>query len=245
MRNVPFHLLERLQCLKAKHIIVPSNATADSLVTQGVDMEKISVIGHGVDREVFIRDLHLREWIRAAYDLENCLVVINVGQMTKRKNQVAIVRLMQRIPNSVLILVGKGSEEQKVLSFAKNGQVRVLHFRHVSEPLLVALYNAADVYVSTSMTEGFGQTVLEGMACGLPVVAYQTGDFVEMIGRAGFVFDSKDEVAMVTALLELMRNESLRQLYSDRATLQAQLYSWDNAVDNHIRVFKNVVSARS
>lgn len=63
-------------------------------------------------------------------------------------------------------------------------QVFVTDYRNMPRDLLVTLYNAADIYCSTS-AEGFGLTIAEALACGVPVVAADYSAVPEVVGRAG------------------------------------------------------------
>ena len=109
---------------------------------------------------------------------------------------------------------------------------------------LVALYNAADVYVTTSMGEGFGLTVGEAMACGLPVIAQDHSATSEMVEDAGILIPPLGAVTAPAGhdlkLADVPKfTEALETLYTNpgmREELGAEarrrvigLFSWDRA----------------
>jgi len=227
--NLVFHRLETLQCHKAQHIIVPSFLTKNTLLHYGFPEDKISVIHHGVDHNMFVRNESSRVFLRRKYDVSSCFVVINVGQLRKYKRQIDIVKALQGIPNVAFILVGNGEEEKNIKKSARNKGVRLIHFKYVPERLLVDLYNVADVYVHTSILEGFGLTVLEAMACGLPIIAYKVADFDRIVKGAGYLMDIGDVNGIRSTLLILRRDHDIRDKMSSVAVSHSKDFTWSKS----------------
>lgn len=74
---------------------------------------------------------------------------------------------------------------------------------------MAELYAAADVFVSTSLSESFGLTAAEAMACGTPVVAFAAGGMVEVVGtdqRSGCLLPLGDVQGMAQALREAIEH---------------------------------------
>jgi glycosyltransferase involved in cell wall biosynthesis len=79
----------------------------------------------------------------------------------------------------------------------------------VPDPVLLAHYRAADVFVSMSEHEGFGVPLLEAMHLGLPVVAYAAAAVPETVGGAGVLLDTKDPVAVAVAVRRVVSDPGL------------------------------------
>ncbi len=106
---------------------------------------------------------------------------------------------------------------------------------------LATLYNAADAFVTTSMGEGFGLTIAEAMACGLPVVAQNVSSIPEVVGNGGLLIDpgpaitspsGQDlriaDVAKFTAAVNMLyRDPDLREDLSIQARAHVQIFDWD------------------
>lgn len=241
VNSLTFYNLEMLQCRKARRIIVPSYATKNALLHHGFREDKISVIYHGVDHSVF-RKKNSNALLRKKYDLFNYFVAINVGKLIKRKRQIDIINALAGIPDTVLILVGKGEEESNIKKLAKEKQVKIIHFKHVSESFLIDLYNAADVYVHTSILEGFGLTILEAMACGLPIIAYNAADFTRIFHEAGVFLKPEDVHGVRAALLYLKENLAEREKLSQIAQEKSAKYTWEKASKEHLDVYLRAIN---
>ena len=243
MTGVLFSLLENVACRKAKRIIVPSYATLNRLLRYGFPKDKVRVIYHGVDHEIFRPNKNLREKIRTKYEIEG-FTLISVGQLIKRKRHIDILNAllhMDKRKELTLILVGHGPERNNILSLAKKYDIKILHFNRVPRNVLVALYNASDVYVHTSVLEGFGMTVLEAMSCGLPVIAYETADFSKIVGNAGFILKQGDILKLKETVELLWHDEKLRRRLRSEALKQSSKFTWKESALKHIQLYKEIL----
>ncbi len=89
------------------------------------------------------------------------------------------------------------------------------------------LLSQADIYIQSSVWEGFSIGILEAMAMGLPVVVSSAGGLIEAIGNAGFVFPIGDAVALANHLDTLANNKSLRTELSQRSLQRVKQFSLD------------------
>ena len=109
---------------------------------------------------------------------------------------------------------------------------------------LVALYNAADLFVSTSMGEGFGLTLGEALACGVPIIAQNVSSIPEVVGPGGILIDGGFEVtapggqdmfaanipAFTEAIEHLYLNAGFRRRYAKAGMAHVrETFSWDEA----------------
>lgn len=106
---------------------------------------------------------------------------------------------------------------------------------------LVALYNAADAFVTTSMGEGFGLTIAEAMACGLPVVAQGVSSIPEVVGHGGLLIEPgpvitspsgqdlriADVPKFTAAINMLYRDPDLREELSIQGRAHVAQFNWD------------------
>lgn len=123
-------------------------------------------------------------------------------------------------------------------------------FHGLPRSMLVALYNAADLYVSTS-AEGFGLTIAEAMACGVPVVGMDYSSVSEVVGDAGklvpveslldneydYSWARPDEAAFTEAVLRLAEHPAERRELGIRARARiVERYQWDETAAGFARL---------
>jgi glycosyltransferase involved in cell wall biosynthesis len=241
LNNRVFSKLEHFHCKHVQSIIVPSINTKIALLRHGFSAKKISYIPHGVDGDIFKR-LPDKALLKEKYKLTNKFVAINVGQLIPRKKQVEAVKLLSGIKDAVLILVGKGPEEGNINRASIEFGVRLLHFQNITDEMLVELYNASDIYLNTSILEGFGLTLLEAMSCEVPIIAYETADFKTIVEDSGIILDNGDAKGARDAIELLKANEDLRESLSKAAFRRSKEFTWQNVAKQHVKVYKELLS---
>lgn len=150
------------------------------------------------------------------------LVLMNVGTLEPRKNQIALIDLFEQIaakePRARLVLVGEGPDrsaiERKLDQKKLTSKVKLLgHRRDV--PALLA---AADVYVHYSMLENCPVVLLEAARAGLPVAAIPAGGVPELLeSLGGIALDEKDLNRSADALRPLLNDADLRRSHGEAA----------------------------
>jgi alpha-1,3-rhamnosyl/mannosyltransferase len=117
---------------------------------------------------------------------------------------------------------------------------------YVAEEEKAAHFNLADVFVFPSALEGFGLTVAEAMASGLPVVASDRGSLPELIvdGEGGFVCDVRTAGPVADALERLLADAALRAKFSAANAERAdRLFRWDGCVKRTLAVYEETLAA--
>lgn len=190
--------------------IACSNAISDELNRRfGIHT---SFIRNGVDTDAYdIADADQKSRLREKYGIPNeARVFISVGWLTDRKNPLATIRMFReaQLGDSFrLIIIGKGKLSKECSSLANNN-VRVLDYVEDLDEYM----KLADYYVSASKAEGMPRTVLQAMACGLPVVLSDIPphrEIFDLNASIGFLFDSENAQDLLRVYREI---ESLNQV---------------------------------
>jgi L-malate glycosyltransferase len=118
-------------------------------------------------------------------------------------------------PDATLRLIGKPATDSYVAALqryvAELGLGAAVQFAgHAGDATVAAAYAGADVLVVTSEHEGFCVPVVEAMAAGLPVVAFDQGAVPEVLGGAGVLVSDKDPYALAAAIAALLRDTARR-----------------------------------
>jgi len=182
----------------------------------GLEDSRNRVITHGVDPDIFrlYEDKSMRVKIREFYNVgEDDILLMNIGAMTQNKGILLILEALNNIVNKMgktnykLMLKGMGDLYQtktflelyfddmvKKGVIMRNEMLKLLdgHIIFTDKTLsyekINDLYNAADMYVSPYLAEGFNMTTLEALSAGLPVLVPGTGstrEYIEDIKNGG------------------------------------------------------------
>ncbi|MFC5740959.1 glycosyltransferase family 4 protein [Dyella tabacisoli] len=194
--------LRRFHC-RAAATLVPTEALADELRALGVSTARL--LRRAVDTKLFhpgYRDDALRDHWHADASTP---VVLYVGRIAAEKNLDLAVRsfraIQQRIPNARYVWVGDGPARAALQEanpdFIFAGMQR--------GEALARYYASADLFLFPSLSETFGNVILEALAAGLPVVAYEEGAAREHLfhGSNGYRLKPNDEAAFIAAAVEL------------------------------------------
>jgi glycosyltransferase involved in cell wall biosynthesis len=221
----------RLYAGRAAAIISDSEYSKRAIVDRlGVSAAKVSVIPVGLGGE--FKPASLTTAARARYGLASPYVLY-VGNFNPHKNIPRLIRAFGLLPGSVrsrhtLVLAGgygDGRPELARLVESLGLTDRVVFPGRVDDADLPALYSEAAVYVTPSLQEGFGSTVLEAMACGAPVVSSNRAALPEVVGDAGLLFDAEQERELAIVLARVLSDAALAEDLRRRALARAGLYT--------------------
>jgi glycosyltransferase involved in cell wall biosynthesis len=184
-------------------------------IPNGVDVETLREKVQEADREV----------VRQKMNLTEETVFLNVGRFSPKKRQLDIVKAMKIVldeeETAHLILVGSGdlepSIQETVTSLGLEEYVTVTG--HVPE--VVPYYVAADVYVHAALYEGFGLTIAEAMAVGLPIIATDVPGAREVINDAGCLVEPRSPAELGEAMINSFdkhRQEKMAERSAERAS---------------------------
>jgi len=104
-------------------------------------------------------------------------------------------------------------------------------------------YRDADILVNPSFSEAFGRSLIEAMACQVPVVATRVGGMTEIVedGKTGILAEPGDASTLAEAIIRLFSDEGLRRSMGKAARKRAvELYSWEKIVENLLCQYKNI-----
>jgi glycosyltransferase involved in cell wall biosynthesis len=210
------------------HVAAPSRWLHDRMRRSILAPVDSRVIPYGVDFNNF--QPAERSEVRAQLGYpENAIIILYVANFGKQNPfkdyetlEQAVARL--RAPASsahpvILIVLGGDGED------ARLGEVDVRSVPFQSDASHVARYfQAADVYVHSAHTDNFPNTVLEALACGLPVVATAVGGIPEQVneGETGYLTPRRDPVAMASRIDQLLTDYDLRKSMGERAAADAR-----------------------
>ncbi len=232
---------QRIVCRLAHCIVVNASAVRDSLINQGYDPSKIVVIRNGIVMSRF----HLSptskptsSTLRRELGIPNAAPVVAVSSRLNKMKGVryfldAASRIAKRFPDVRFLIVGDGASrpelERQARELRLERSVLFTGFR-VDVPELL---HEATVSVLPSLSEGLSNSLLESMACGVPVVATRVGGNPEVIddGVTGFLVPPMDSAALASAITRFLEDPNLATQFGQAGRRRVQnLFSLERSV---------------
>jgi phosphatidylinositol alpha-1,6-mannosyltransferase len=218
----PWAWLLRSIYARSRLVVAISRFTRDQLVTFGAPEEKVVVILPGAPAVRPPSETRV-EHVRHRYVLDSGPIVLAVGRFVRRKGQITLVRalprILSRVPDAHLVLVGQGPRMYEVIqeAYALGVRDHIVLPGRLSDKEVAALYEACTVFAlptgedAGGQVEGFGLVFVEAQAYGKPVVAGRSGGVVDAVvdGETGLIVDPGNAEMLADAILRLLEDSAL------------------------------------
>jgi len=223
---------------------VISPSTKDDLVDRGLDGQRIRTVYCGLEHERFaLPDPPPRS---------PQPLVVTWSRLRRYKSiDVAIrafVRIQRELPAARLVIIGRGPDEPRLRRLVRrlDLQDQVEFHGYLPWDELVRFLSRCHVCLNTSPKEGWGLTVVEANACGLPVVASDRPGLRDSVrhGETGYLVPYGDADAFAEHTLRLLRNQQLWRDQSEAARRWADGFQWQRCVDESLAIFAEVAGRR-
>ncbi len=233
-------------------IIAPSNYTKhDLLKNYPVAPEKIEVIYHGWDRKTFSRAKTKKTGAKLSFSLKlKQPYILFIGRIEAKKNVLNMLhafRILKADPriNHQLVLAGSpgwGFDQikQTLNDLPTKIEQDVLLTGYVSRKNYAQLLKGADVFLFTTLFEGFGLPVIEAMACGIPVVTSSLTSLPEIAGQAAMVVDPRSPIQIAKALGSVILSKTKRDQLVNAGYKRAQKFSWSKTASQTLAMLEQV-----
>ena len=205
------------------------------------------VNGVGIDLNRFVgATQEQKSQVRRELGLgEGDTFAITVGNVIPRKNQAVLVRAVRELndPDFHLFIVGDGPLEPELKNLAKElgveKQVHLLGFRRD----VYRLSSAADIFLFSSRQEGLSVSVMEAMACGLPIAASKIRGNTDLIdqGEGGFLLEPDDAKGFADAIARILSEPGIRERMKRHNLEKIRSYSIEAVTEQMARLYESVM----
>lgn len=205
-----------------------------------------NLILDGIDIDVFKKvDTDLKDRM----GLKNNFIIVFIGRLVYAKGAQDLIKIFPRIKNKrqniKALLVGDGPYRNELEGMIPDEfKDDILFLGTKTQQEISEILNMADIFVNLSYSEGFGITVLEAGAVGVPVVATKVGGVPELIKdyETGISIKPGDYDHLYKAIVELMDDSSLREKMGNNIAIEIKTnYGWDTTVNKYERLFERSI----
>ena len=244
----------RASALRADGVIVPSQSTASDIQKHyGIPPEKIDIVAEGVDDSfVPLDDQDLVHATRLKYLGVDRPFVLFVGKASQRRNIPNLMSAFSRLkhqegiphhlllmgPNPLGLPLQEMASELGISDCFVQTEGRLSHHQEI-----VAVYNAADLYAYPSTYDGFSLTVVEAMACGLPVVTVDRPAVREIAGGCSLMVDEPTVDALADAMCQVLSDPALSADLRSKGLERAKTLRWRDTARKTLDVVRRVAAA--
>jgi len=210
----------------------------------------IDLIPNGVDMKLFsVKDNEVEELTNLKKELkkgERDKFIVHTGRLTQKNGLEQIIRALPFLPEQFkFLVVGGGADLEKLKDLAQELRVgeRVIFAGEFPHPQMVKYLKISDVFVRPSLSEGLGNSFLEAMALGVPVIGTRVGGIPDFLRNeeTGLFCEIGDPQDLAQKIKKLFSDDDLRQRIVDNGKkLIAEKYDWDQIVKKMKNIFNKL-----
>lgn len=229
-----------------KAIACVSDAIADIVRASVKHTERVRTIHSGVDSSKFANCTRNGSLLLELQLPEETILIGNVAALADHKDYPTFLRTVNRLsiknPHIHAVIAGTGPLESEIKALTKEmnleKNVHFLGFRNDVAQLLPEL----DVFLFTSKTEGLGTSLIDALACGVPVVATRAGGIPEIIrhGENGFLAEVGDDAVLATFTETLLADTEIRGKHIQLGRETARQFSVDAMIQNTLQLYREI-----
>ncbi len=203
--------------------VAVSPSTKKEMINIGIDKEKIRTVFNGMNGQ-FAPDFNKKK--------EN--LIVYVGRIKKYKQIDHLIRAFRivkdKIPNSELVIAGRG-DFSEIEELSEGSGLKLKLYNEITEKEKLDLLQKARIFVTTSMKEGWGITVIEANRCGTPAIAYDVPGLRDSIrnNETGLLVKPGDIEDFANAITKVLEDDNIRDKLNIGALNWSKKFDWDKS----------------
>ncbi len=223
-----FQRLSRKVWHEATAVVANSQKLRELALRTSPDQD-IQIIFNGVDINEF--------QARSERGNGSTLKIIATGRLSKQKGHKYLIEAISDMKDVGLCLVGDGDQKESLKLLAKRCGSNVHFVGKVDHEDIKSLLQGSDIFVLPSLNEGMSNSLLEAMACGLPVITTDTGGSKELVRENGIVVPSKDVQKLREAIMQLKMDHVRREAMSKQSRTLAVEMGWEKTAQKYYELY--------
>lgn len=193
--------------------------------------QDIFVIYNGIDINEF------KEKVQKKKRKNEKLILISTGRLIERKGYEYLIEAISKMKDVELRLIGKGDLENELREKARDLKSNVEFLGIINHSKIPTFLAEADVFVLPSLNEGMSNSILEAMACGLPIITTDTGGSEELIKGNGFLVKKESSGDIKKVIKEYLKNRDLLLEHGKNSRKIAEKMKWGNVAKDYFEMY--------
>lgn len=229
---------------KNAYFVIANSQGLRELALKSTPGKEIGVIRNGINVEDFLPDYEKRD--------PSHFTIVCISRITPRKGIRFLIQafrlLSVRYSNARMLIVGDGNEKTSLeqLTMSLGLEDRIIFTGAVPHENVLRYYQKADAFVLPSLNEGMSNTMLEALACGLPLVATDTGGTKEILieNRNGFIVKMRNPDDLAEKLEKLIADPSLADKMGRESLRLAKELSWESVAKGYADLYQKTINLK-
>ncbi|MGM0923273.1 MAG: glycosyltransferase family 4 protein [Bacillota bacterium] len=217
-------------------IVTPSKWLAELVKKSFLVKYPVKVINNGIDLEVF---RPIENDFKEKFNLQDKFIILGVASAwEKRKGYKYFYELSKKIKeDEIIVLVGLTEKQIKELPDNIIGIIKTNSVKELAE-----IYSAADVFINPTLEDNFPTTNLEALACGTPVITFNTGGSMESIDdSSGIVVEKGNTENLLRSTNSIRHNIKSGIKYKSASLSRSKLYNKNERYKEYIQLYNEIL----
>ena len=240
-------LLEAKTLRDADQVTCDSRRLANDVIDwYGLDDAKVYAIQNAVETDVFTPKLASKEKARQMLEIDSAdKLVLYTGRFLVEKGVTYLLDAIDEVVSSLddvsFLLVGGGYDEHTITDRLRNNKAITIPYLEYEK--MPYAYLAADCLIQPSLAEGLSRSILEAMACGLPIIATDVGGNPELVSSEnGILVKPRSGQEIAEAVTSLFEDDALRKRMGERSRGKVLAdFSVDMRISSFMRLYERLI----
>jgi len=170
--------------------------------------------------------------------------IIFVGRLSKEKGIETIMNISTKLPNYInLLIVGSGPESKKIKKLSETLD-NIHYLGYQTHENSIKLIRGSDILIQPSLHEGISTTILEAMACKIPIIASNVGGNKELIldNQNGFLINPESDDELITKIILILENKLLAKKFGEKSFELIHNYEWSKIGQKYLELYQLLIN---
>lgn len=169
--------------------------------------------------------------------------IIFVGRLSREKGLDTIIKLGRILPSTIhLLIVGTGPMENEIKKLTKNYN-NIHYLGYLTKTQLIPIVRGSTVLIQPSLAEGISTTILEAMACKIPIIASDVGGNKELVhnDQNGFLIPPTSTDDLMDKILKICDSSSLEKKFGHKSFELVKNFDWSIIGKKYFELYEMIL----